>query len=163
MEADWVKLRMDCSWKRLQGVVFRNVQSKPQPMSVVIEANTGQTLFTGRQGITCNPAWTLPNIPLSAYPITIHLLGEDGSQLWTDTADLRELYFVTSDLKDMEWLQGIAVLFHFYNEGYYSVPSLASEACEAAKNNSQQIKISVTTLAQAREVDFAKLQSEYTL
>ena len=161
MEADWVKLRMDCSWKRLQAVVFRNVPATPQTLSVALITAAGEVVFASSQGLTCNPAWTLPSIPLQCFPLTINLMDEGSAVLWTSAIDLCALYFVTSDLKDIDWLQGLAVLLQFYNEGYYTVYSLASEVCEAAKSNSQQIKISVTTLAQPREVDYGKLRMEY--
>lgn len=161
MEEDWVKLRMDCSWKRMQAIVFRNVPVAPQTLSLTLISASGEVVFSSSLGLTCNPAWTLPPISLQAYPLTANLIGEGDAMVWTGGIDLCELYFVTSDLKDIDWLQGLAVLLQFYNEGYYTVYPLAAEVCEAAKSNSQQIKISVTTLAQPREVDFAKLQRDY--
>ena len=161
METDWMKLRMDCSWKRLQAIVFRNVPVTPQTLSLTLISPTAEVVFTSSQALTCNPTWTMPEISLRSYPLTINLLNESNIPVWTGGIDLCDLYFVTSDLKDIDWLKGLAVLLQFYNEGYYTVPSLAAEVCEAAKSNSQQIKISVTTLAQPREVDFGKLQKEY--
>jgi hypothetical protein len=161
MDQDWQKLLMDCSWKRLQGFAFRNVPCPPQTLVLTVTSVSGQFLSTYSEQMTCNPTWPVQSISLKSFPITLHLHTALGELLWTGQVDLRLLYFVTSDLKDIDGLKGIALLLHFQNEGYYTVSSQAADVCEAAKNNSQQIKIAVTTLAQAREVDFYKLQTEY--
>ena len=161
MEADWEKLKMDCSWKRLQAVAFRNVPGSPQPLSLTVVSVGSGVVFHQQHAVTCNPTWTLPAIRLKDFPVIVQLKGENGEEMWAEPIDIRVLYFVTSDLKDIEQLPSMAVLFLFQNEGYYTLQSQAAAACSSAKNNSQQIKISVTTLAQPREVAFSRLQTDY--
>ena len=81
--------------------------------------------------------------------------------IWTDEVDLKNLYFVTSDLKDLERPSELVVLLHFGEHGYFTVQSLAPAACTAAQSNSDQQKTIATFCAQATPIDFTSLQEKY--
>ena len=162
MSGEWVKLAMDCSWKRLQEVGFRCVPGPPTDLVLVGRAQSGEQVFKLTEEFTINPTWTLPAIPHKKFPVCFELQTSAGSLIWTDSIDLRRLFFVTSDLKDLERTPSLAMILHFRGDGFYTVESLAPMVCEAARNNNDQIKILGTSCAQARSVDFTKLQHRYS-
>src|SRR5574343_1954287 len=155
MGRDWMKLHVDCSWKRLQTVAFRGVD-EPQDLTLIVTADSGERLLALTEEFTCNPTWELPQLPHKAYPLRLDLQAADGSSLWSEAVDFRNLYYVTSDLKDLERTKSLALLLHFRDDAYYTIESLAETVCEAARSNNDQIKLLGTRWAQAREMDFSK-------
>lgn len=161
MSSDWRKLHTDCSWKRLAAVLIRAVPGGPQSLCLTLSSQRGEALASLREEFTANPTWRLPSWPRSHFPLRLHLFAEDETLIWTGEVDLKKLYFVTSDLKDLERPSELVVLLHFGEHGYFTVESLAPAACTAAQSNSDQQKTIATFCAQATPIDFPCLQEKY--
>ena len=95
------------------------------------------------------------------FPLQLQLLTENERQIWVNEVDLKQLYFVTSDLKDLERPAQLVVLLYFGEHGYYTTEEFAPVACMAAQGNSDQQKTIATFCAQATALDFRTLQEKY--
>lgn len=158
---EWRKLHTDCSWKHPLSVLIRAVPNSPQSLSLHLTSTTNHSLCVYTEEFTCNPSFTLPSLPRTVYPLHIQLSTESGEVLWTGVIDLKKLYFVTSDLQDLERPASFVVLFLFSDQGYYTTEEFAEVACGSAQTNSDQQKILATFCAQEQQINFHRLQEKY--
>lgn len=158
-----MSLETDCSWRRLDTMIFRNLPGPPLPLYLIITSQSGTVLASRPHSLSSNPNWTNLDLPCTASPFTLSLQDSNHATVHKAILDLSQVHFIATDIeKELESFDFLALMFEFTDEqGWYTTTEFSSLLSSKASSSSKQIKILATQAALPREIQFSSLRLAY--
>mmetsp|Transcript_2159 Transcript_2159/g.5451 ORF Transcript_2159/g.5451 Transcript_2159/m.5451 type:complete len:160 (+) Transcript_2159:1451-1930(+) len=157
-----MSLEADCSWRRLDTMIFRNLPIPPLQLHLTITSSSGTVLASRPHSLSSNPNWTNLDLPCTASPFTLSLLDSNKSTVYKAIIDLSRVHFIATDIEELESFDFLALMFEFTDEqGWYTTSEFSSRLSPKASGSTRQIKILATQAAFPREINFNSLRQAY--
>ena len=160
-----MSLVRDCSWRRLTSICVRNLPCELSELTLQVISHSGEKTLELRHFSSSHPSWEQLEISSYAFPATFNILNESLDSVFESRIDMRNMYYISSSLEEIEDFSFLACLFEIDNEIYTNAEYF--QALEKVSiNSSTQIKYKVLQTIPPKKVNsmqikFHEIQAKY--